>query len=586
MNEHERSRDDLIDAYLRYLRGHGEPPQLGHLCSEDETEACGLFELLDAITDMGDDLAGVGDSVVGEGRAGATSAAPSLRRTPPTSTGVRSGVRRNGGAASVGLQTASRIGPVAGARWFRPFAAVAASLCLLAGSLLLLPSRPVGALETRLLTPTCPTSSDAGAGSADDGAERVVVAAVWGARERERFEEVLRSFAERTGIDVEFATHLPEADRDIGSTLRSLIKQGCAPDVALLPQPGLLRELAGEALLRPVGPVAGDLVAQNYSPAWQELGEVEGITYGVWFKAANKSIIWYNANAFEQAGITEVPRDWEALKDVAERLRRVGIPPFSVAGHPDAAWTLTDWFENVYLRTAGRAQYEKLASGGIPWTDGSVTRALEALADVFGRSEWIAGGTGGALQTTYEGSIGKVFADPLNPEAAMVFEGDFVATDLPESAEVGVDARFFAFPAIDSSEPTVVGTATAANAVDAAGGDVAVLMTDGSPGEELLRFLATPEAAEPWVRHGGFTSPNQKVSEQAYPDGETGRAARQLAVAESLTFDLTDLLPPEFGSTPGQGMWQILREFLEDPSDVEGTAQRLEAGFRAANLGS
>lgn len=586
MNEQERSRDDLIDAYLRYLRGEGEPPLLGHLGPEDEAEACGLFELLDAITDMGDDLAGVGDSVVGEGRAGATSAAPSLHRIPPTSTGVRSGARRNDGGADVGLPRASRIWPVADTRWFRPFAAVAAALCLLAGTLVLLPSRPVGALEIRLLTPTCPTSWDAGAGSAGDRAERVVVAAVWSARERERFEEVLRSFAERTGIDVEFATHLPEADRDIGSTLRTLIDEGCPPDVALLPQPGLLRKLAEEDDLRPVDPVAGDLVAQNYSRAWQELGKVEGITYGVWFKAANKSIIWYNANAFEQAGITKPPRDWEALKAAADRLRRTGIPPFAIAGHPDAAWTLTDWFENVYLRTAGRERYEQLASGGIPWTDSSVTRALEALADVFGRSEWIAGGTSGALETTYEESIAKVFADPLNPEAAMVFEGDFVASDLPEAAEVGVDARFFPFPAIDTSEPTVVGTASAANAVDAAGGDVAVLMTDGSPGEELLRFLATPEAAEPWVRHGGFTSPNQKVSEQAYPDRETGRAARQLASAESLTFDLTDLLPPEFGSTPGQGMWQILRELLEDPSDVEGTAQQLESGFRAANLGS
>ena len=41
-------------------------------------------------------------------------------------------------------------------------------------------------------------------------------------------------------------------------------------------------------------------------------------------------------------------------------------------------WTLTDLFENIYLRTFGKAKYDSLSVHKIEWTDGSVTIALTA----------------------------------------------------------------------------------------------------------------------------------------------------------------------------------------------------------------
>ena len=574
---------ELIEARLRYLRGQGDPPDLGHLGPEERAEACQLIEVLDAITDMGDDLYAPEDELVLVGPGPGTGNADVARGPWPGAVEPPSGPltgRSPGQAAGLVSYLPDEDGKarrLAAARWWRSFGAVAASVCLIAASLVLFPDRPAAAVESGPLTADCKTSFGAGAGP-----ERVVVAAGWGGDERDRFTEVLEVFARQSGIGVDFAyadadADPRQADRDIGDTLESLIEQGCAPDVALLPQPGLLSRLAEQRRLKPIDGVAGDVVEQNYTRAWQELGEVEGTAYGVWFKAANKSIIWYDGNAFDRAGITEAPKDWEALKEVARRLSEAGVTPFSIAGADDAAWTLTDWFENVYLHTAGREQYEELATGAIPWTDPSVTNALGRLAEIFGQSHWIAGGTSGALETDFEESVANVFADEDPSAAAMVFEGDFVANVVPE----GADARFFAFPSIGSSKPTVVGTGSASDPVDAAGGDVAVLMNSHDQGKELLRFLATPEAAEPWVRQGGFTSPNRKVRLDAYPNPETGEAARQLAQATSLTFDLSDRLDPEFGSTPGQGMGAILRDFLADPTDVDGTAQRLEESFRA-----
>ena len=46
------------------------------------------------------------------------------------------------------------------------------------------------------------------------------------------------------------------------------------------------------------------------------------------------------------------------------------MPPYSVAGAD--GWTLTDLFENIYLRTAGPEKYDQLAKHEIKWTDPTV----------------------------------------------------------------------------------------------------------------------------------------------------------------------------------------------------------------------
>ena len=56
--------------------------------------------------------------------------------------------------------------------------------------------------------------------------------------------------------------------------------------------------------------------------------------------------------------------------------------PISVGGGD--GWTLTDWFENVYLRTAGSEKYDQLAHHEIKWTDPSVETALTTLKQIWG----------------------------------------------------------------------------------------------------------------------------------------------------------------------------------------------------------
>ena len=103
---------------------------------------------------------------------------------------------------------------------------------------------------------------------------------------------------------------------------------------------------------------------------------MDGTQYGVYFKAANKSLIWYNTKAFENAGASE-PKTWKDFLATAETVSASGVTPVSVGGAD--GWTLTDWFENIYLSQAGPEKYDQLAQHKIKWTDPSVKDALTTL---------------------------------------------------------------------------------------------------------------------------------------------------------------------------------------------------------------
>jgi ABC-type glycerol-3-phosphate transport system substrate-binding protein len=387
--------------------------------------------------------------------------------------------------------------------------------------------------------------------------QRLEVAAVWSGVEQQHFELVLRGFTRQTGVSVTYTS----AGYSVPAFLAARLAEGRPPDVAFLPQPGLLRRYATEHRLVPLDRIAGYVVADNYSPAWRRLGSVGGTLYGVWFKAANKSLIWYNEGVFEKEGVAP-PASVDGLVSLAHELARSGMPAFAVGGRD--GWTLADWFSNLYLRLAGPVRYDLLAAHKIPWTDPSVIATLGLLARVL-YPRVIVGGPGGAAATGYQESVRQAFAP--RPAAAMVFEGDFVAGIIGGTtrAVLGVDADAFPFPATGRPGPMVV-----------AGGDAAVLMRRSAAGDAFIRYLAGPRAAAVWAAAGGFVSPNINVGLAVYPDAiSRSIAAGLLQAGDNFRFSLSDLTPSGFGGTEGQGMRKILRQFLVS-RDISGTAVRLE----------
>jgi alpha-glucoside transport system substrate-binding protein len=395
--------------------------------------------------------------------------------------------------------------------------------------------------------------------------ENLEVAAVWTGPEQANFKKVLAEFEKRTGAKVTF---VPAQDPII-NFLGSKIAGGEPPDIAMLPQVGAIKQAVEKKWAKPVGTAAQEQLRKNYSQGWQDLGKVDGEQYGVYYKAANKSLVWYNTQVFENAGAKE-PKTWDEFLDTAQTVYDSGVTPVSVGGAD--GWTLTDWFENIYLSQAGPEKYDQLAAHKIKWTDASVKDALTTLAQLWGKKDYIAGGASGALQTEFPDSVTQTFQGGDQPKAGMVFEGDFVQVNIAETkAKVGTGAKVFPFPAVGDEAPVV------------SGGDAAVILKDSKAAQALATFLASSDAAAIQAKLGGYLSPNKNVDASAYPNAVQRKMAQALVSAgDDFRFDMSDQAPQAFGGTPGKGEWKELQDFLKNPKDVAGTQERLESAAAKA----
>jgi alpha-glucoside transport system substrate-binding protein len=383
---------------------------------------------------------------------------------------------------------------------------------------------------------------------------------------QKQFADVIKAFNK---IYPNVKVNYKPVGNNVPTVLATAIAGGHPPDMADIAQPGLVKQLAEQGHLKPIT-YAKSTIAANFAPAWQQLGSVNGKLYALVFKAANKSLLWYNVPAFKSAGVS-APKTWAQLTKTAKTIQASGTPAYSIGGAD--GWTLTDLFENIYLRTFGPAKYNALSAHKIKWTDSSVTNALKTMAQVLGTSSNLAGGTSGALTYGFNDSVTNAFASP--PKAAIVFEGDFVAGVILSSTKAKPKTGFNTapFPAI-----TPGANATAVEI----GGDLLVTFRDTPAIEAFVKFLATAPAANAWAKSGGFGTGNKNVSPSIYPDAITRATEAPIGSAKAVVFDMSDEQPASFGATTGQGEWGIFQQFLKSPSNVSGIQKKLEAAATAA----
>jgi alpha-glucoside transport system substrate-binding protein len=401
-----------------------------------------------------------------------------------------------------------------------------------------------------------------GAKGSKDVSGSISIMAIWAGEEQASFQAVINGFKEQyPNVSVKYTS----GGDNLAPLLSTAVEGGNPPDIAALGQPGLMADFAKKDAIKPIDGLRGKIV-DAFGQAVADAGAVNGKQYAVMFKGANKSTIWYNVASFDEAGV-KPPATWDELNKVRDTIKAAGITPYSVG--VDVGWPMTDIFENIYIRSAGPEKYDQLAKHEIPWTDQSVKDALKIMTDVVGKSDYMAGGTDGALQTEMPDSVAKVFSD--KPEAAMVVIGDFAPGVVKTTLKPETGYNVFDFPSVDGSKPSVVGA-----------GDLFVKFKNSPAADAFLEYLTTTDAAEIWAKRGGFSSPNKHLDLSVYPDEITRKTAGALSKAETFRFDMSDLQPAAFGGTPGQGLFKLFSDFVAKPQDVDQITQQMETAANKA----
>ena len=363
--------------------------------------------------------------------------------------------------------------------------------------------------------------------------DTVRVAVPWSGAELRAFRAVLDRLKE---VSYEL---IPLGD-DIGTALQT--RAGRRPDVVLLPQPGLVARHRDD-----LEPLPADVPVPNH-PLWRDLlGDGNGSLYGLPFKVAHKSAIWYRRSV-----VREEPASWSDWLALNKDLVGSPVAPLALAGAD--GWCLTDFFENVLLG-CDPAAYDSLARSENPRlsTESAVGEALDLLGRMWAVKGVLAGGVRGSLVRQYSDAVVEVFA---YRSAAMAVVPDFAEPVIDTFAKYPDDVGVFSFPKVDLGR---CGQAAVPPLI--VGGDFAVLLRPAHmPARDLVRQLAGADAALPWIEEpGGFISANLDTDDSVYSPWLQELVPDLRAPETKIRFDLSDRLGRLGGAT---GLWRVLQDFL------------------------
>ncbi len=391
---------------------------------------------------------------------------------------------------------------------------------------------------------------------------KVTVLGVWGGAELETFNKMVKPFEERTGVKVEF-----EATRDLDAVLTTRVSAGNPPDLAVLPSPGKMADLARQGKLIDLTTVL-DLGAmkKSYAQGWLDLGSVDGKLVGIFPKADLKGLVWYAPKALKAAGLSDSPKSFDALLADANAAAAKGVTPFAIGIESGAAsgWVGTDWLENIFLKTYGPAKYKEWYEGKLAWTSPEVKSVFQTWGKIVGNPKLCYGGSKYILSTNFGAAFAPLFEKP--PKAYYHFQATFIqgfiGKQFPD-LKAGEDFAFFALPPVKAEY---------AKSAEIAG-DLVGMFKKTPQSAAFLEYLTSGEAQGFWVKGGNGLSPNRNVPLSDYPNALSKSAAQILTSAELTVFDASDMMPSKMNTA----FWAGVVSFVSNPGDLDSILQELES---------
>ena len=387
------------------------------------------------------------------------------------------------------------------------------------------------------------------------------VLAVWSGAEQDSFMAVLKPFEDQTGITVNY-----ESTRDQDAVLTTRVTAGNPPDLAAAPSPALLTKFAQQGKVVALNDIMDmNALKSEYQQSWIDLGTINGKLYQIFSWAALKGLVWYDPKVFTAKGYT-VPKTWQDLITLQTKIKADGTTPWCLGLESGAAsgWPGSDFHKEIVLSQAGPTVYDSWWQGKTKWSSSDIKAAWTTFGTVLGPGDAnLYGGKNFAVSTNFGDAGTPMFSTP--PKCDMLnqasFITDFFVKAVP-SLKAGEDFNFFPLP--DASTKF-----TGAHVVS---GDTFSVFKKTPQSEALIRYLATAEAQDIWVKRGGKISPNNKVSLNDYPDAIAKLTAQTLTQAKIAKYDAGDLMPADMKNA----YWSAILSFVQDQTKLDSILAGLD----------
>jgi alpha-glucoside transport system substrate-binding protein len=393
--------------------------------------------------------------------------------------------------------------------------------------------------------------------------ETLTIFGPWRGDDEAHVQVVLEYFREATGADVKYSSSENYEQQVVIDT-----SAGSPANISVLPQPGLIADLAGKGLLSPLTDADAKWMADNYGAgqSWVDIGsskDKDGTKkfFGFSYKTDVKSLVWYSPENFKDAGY-EVPKTMEELIALSDKIVKDGGKPWCIGLGSGGAtgWPATDWIEDIMLRTQPGDVYDKWVTNEVKFTDPAVINALDIFGTFAKNDAYVDGGAAGVASVDFRDSPKGLFSTP--PKCYMHHQASFIPSFFPEGTKVGVDADFFYFPTYaakaDLGKP-VLGAGT-----------LFTITKDSKAARAFIEFLKMPLAHEIWMADGGFLTPLKSANPAAYANDAARKQGDIMATASTFRFDGSDLMPGKIGAG---AFWTGMVDFVGGKSSADTAAE-------------
>jgi alpha-glucoside transport system substrate-binding protein len=380
--------------------------------------------------------------------------------------------------------------------------------------------------------------------------------------EADGFTEAFASFTEDTGIEIDYT-----GSRDFETQIRVSAEGGDLPDIAVIPQPGLVRDLADK-----ITPVPKDVLDEHqkeFNEYLWELVTVDGKILGVPNKADVKSVVWYSPKTFKAKGYA-IPKTWDEMIALQNKMKADGIAPWCIGIESGDAtgWTLTDWMEDVMLRLHGPDVYDQWVEHEIPFNDPKVDAAAKMVEDIWFGNGNVLNGRQSIASTGFQ-QAGLPVAEG---KCGMHRQANFYGAQFKEKGGITFgddgDVNVFYLPTINEKFGKVL----------LSGGTYVVAFNDDEDTMKAMAFLASADYADArnQAGKGGFLSPNSEHDTELYVDDLDRTLAELLVESETVRFDGSDNMPSDVGSG---SFWKEGTNWVLGSSDRKTFLANVEASW-------
>jgi alpha-glucoside transport system substrate-binding protein len=377
-----------------------------------------------------------------------------------------------------------------------------------------------------------------GGGSGSGGSDSKTVT-VWLSVDQpvvDGFNKVLVPAAKKQGITVNL-----KKVNNINQLVMTSIQANKAPDIALIPQPGVV----GDIVKRNKATALDDVVdmaslKSSMAAGTLEAGTVDGKLYGLLVSMNVKSLVFYNKKAWAKAGYP-TPKSLDELNSLTDKIKADGGTPWCMGiQDPGGAsgWPATDWMEDLVMRYGGADKYNDWVSHKIPFDDPVVKQAGGEFEKLLFTDGNVTGGQKAIANSNWQTVANHMF--DAKPGCWMLKQGNFITGFFPKNVQADLDANVGVFgfpPATAGGENPTLG-----------GGDLATLLNSNKSSQAVMKLMSQTDLGSEAAKSGAYISPHKDFDTSVYPNTIVKGAADVAYKSTQFLFDGSDAMPASVGA--------------------------------------